>query len=266
MTRNDIIVPRKDFEINHILDCGQIFRYEINNSHSIVYALDKKAILYNKSKDECIIECEDKEYFQNFFDLECDYGKIKNKLIDLPFMKDAIKFGHGIRILRQDIFEMIISFIISANNNIPRIKSIINKLCINGRFPSIDNLLDYTIDDLKKVGLGYRADYIYNTVRILKNNDINLNEVHNLDGNQANKYLTQNLKGVGPKVADCILLFAYHKMDVFPVDTWIRKVYKDIYSDITSDKQMRTRLISTYKDLSGFAQQYLFYHKRELNK
>ncbi len=263
MISNDIIVESQDFNIKDILTCGQVFRYELNPSHAVVHSLDKKAVIYNKSDSEIVIESEDREYFHNYFDLDTNYSLIKQSLADMPLMRDAIKFGSGIRILRQDAYEMMISFIISANNNIPRIKGIISKLTSGDHFPSASELADYTLSDLKGIGLGYRADYLYKTSRTLIGGDFDMQKPLSLDGNTANKYLTDNLQGVGPKVADCILLFGYYKMDVFPVDTWIKKVYNDIFGDNLSPKVMRNKLISLYGDLSGYAQQYLFYNKRE---
>lgn len=265
MQDNDIIVSRQDFNIKDTLTCGQIFRYELLDNHAIVHSLDKTAILYNKSDNEIVIESQDSEYFRNYFDLDTDYSVVKSALRDMPFMNDAINFGSGIRILRQDPYEMIISFIISANNNIPRIKGIISKLSIGEHFPTAQELTEYTLADLRAVGLGYRAEYLYKTSHTLISGEFDITKPIILDGTSGNKYLTDSLTGVGPKVADCILLFGYHKMDVFPVDTWIKKVYNDIFRDCLSPKVMRTKLIDLYGDLSGYAQQYLFYNKREGN-
>ena len=265
MQDNDIIVSRQDFDIKDTLTCGQIFRYDIQDSHAVVHSLDKTAIVYNKSDSEIVIESQDRDYFRNYFDLDTDYSAIKSALHGKPFMDDAISFGSGIRILRQDPYEMIISFIISANNNIPRIKGIISKLSNGDHFPSAKELASYTLSELRAVGLGYRADYLYKTSRTLIGGDFDIAKPIILDGASGNKYLTDSLIGVGPKVADCILLFGYYKMDVFPVDTWIKKVYNDIFNDNLSPKVMRTKLIDLYGDLSGYAQQYLFYNKREEN-
>lgn len=266
MKDNDIIVSRQDFDIKDTLTCGQLFRYQLFDNYAEIYSLDKKAILYNRNANEIVIENEDKEYFSNYFDLQTDYSAIKQALTDKPFMADAIEFGSGIRILRQDIYETIISFIISANNNIPRIQGIINRLCNGEGFPTAKELAEYSENDFKKIGLGYRASYLVKTTATLLSNDFDINYPNTLNGLEANKYLTSKLTGVGPKVADCILLFGYHKMDVFPVDTWIKKVYSDIFGDNVSPQKMREKLINTYGEYSGYAQQYLFYNKREDNK
>lgn len=262
MNNNDIIVSTKDFNVNQTLECGQLFRYKILDSHAVVYTGNKKAILYNKSSSEIVIENEDKEYFYNYFDLQTDYSKIKNDLADKPFMRESIQNGYGIRILKQDIIETIISFIISANNNIPRIQGILNKIAKNNVFPSLDELASFSEQDFKAIGAGYRASYLEKTIKILLNEKFNISTPYSLNGDNANKYLCDTLVGVGPKVADCILLFAYHKMDVFPVDTWIKKVYADIFGEQISPNKMREKLIQTYGNLSGYAQQYLFFNKR----
>lgn len=262
MINNDIIVEAKDFNINQTLECGQIFRYKIFDNHAVVYTGSKKAVLRNLNSNEIIIENEDKDYFNNYFDLQTDYQAIKNQLIGKPFMNNAIKNGSGIRILRQDILETIISFIISANNNIPRIQEILNKIAKNNIFPTIDELANFTEQDFKNIGAGYRASYLTKTIKILADKNFDILMPYSLNGNDANKYLCDNLYGVGPKVADCILLFSYHKMDVFPVDTWIKKVYQDIFGEEIAPSKMRNKLIETYGNLSGYAQQYLFFNKR----
>lgn len=262
ITDNNIIVERKDFEIKHTLECGQLFRYKDCNTHYELRSLDKKCILYNKNKNEIVIESEDKNYFHNYFDLDTDYSEIKHNLKSLPLMAESISNGYGIRILRQSPFETIISFIISANNNIPRIQKIIEKICINDAFPAPSELAQYNEQYFSDIGAGYRARYLASTAKKLADKEFDIDIIHQLNGMDANKYLCSNLLGVGEKVADCILLFGYHKMDVFPVDTWIKKVYQDIFKTNTNAKAMRKQLIDTYGELSGYAQQYLFYNKR----
>ena len=116
------------------------------------------------------------------------------------------------------------------------------------------------------MGAGYRASYLQKTIKILLDNKINLSLPNDMNGIDANKFLCDNLIGVGPKVADCILLFAYHKMDVFPVDTWVKKIYEDLFRQTTTPKIIRQKLIDLYGDNAGYAQQYLFYHKRNGSK
>ena len=168
---------------------------------------------------------------------------------------------------------MIISFIISANNNIKRIQLIIENICkrfgnrINDyyAFPTLKELEKASEEDFKGCGAGYRAKYLYKVVRELQN--FNINEIYRLESENAiEKLLT--LSGVGPKVADCILLFGFNKQDCFPVDTWIKKVYNEYFAKEKTEnvKQIRKKLVSIFGNLSGYAQQYLFYYKRSLDK
>ena len=265
-----IITELEDFDIRHILDCGQIFRYEkLDEGQYRVYSMDKTCLV-TQSEDKAVIESDTPDYFVDYFDLKRDYGAIKEKLKGKPFMIDAIEYGHGIRILNQDKWEMLISFIISANNHIPRIKGIISRLCANlGKrmgdyysFPTPEAMASKDEDFYKAIGAGYRAKYLATTARQVLDG-FDLDAIDSMDGNAANKKLC-SLMGVGSKVADCILLFGYHKQDVFPVDTWIKKVYKDVVGDdVDNNNIIRRKLIDIYGEYSGYAQQYLFFNKRE---
>lgn len=268
-----IELSTKDFDIRQILDCGQIFRYEkIDEGKYFVYSLDKRCLV--EQKDDCVkIYSKDKEYFWHYFDLDRDYSEIKDMLRQKPFMANAVEYGSGIRILNQDRWEMLISFIISANNHIPRIKGIIRRLCDRlGKdmgeykaFPTAQSMASEGEEFYAELGAGYRAKYLADTARRVAQG-FDLECIENMQADKANKYLC-NLLGVGEKVADCILLFGYHKSDVFPVDTWIRKVYKDIFGETCDNKKIiRERLINLYsKELAGYAQQYLFFNKRDMN-
>lgn len=271
LEKNSIIIKDLScFDIRHILQCGQIFRFHENADGSFtVYSLDKRAIVM-QDENQAVITTDNPDYFVKFFDLDRDYAKIKENLRDKPFMSEAIEYGKGIRILNQDKWEMLISFIISANNHIPRIKGIINRLCERlgenmgdyYAFPTPERMAQMDGSFYASIGAGYRAPYLASTARAVVDG-FDLLDIENVDGNEGNKRLCK-LLGVGPKVADCILLFAYHKQDVFPVDTWIKKVYKDVIGDDGSNNNaMRKKLIDTYGEYSGYAQQYLFFNKRE---
>lgn len=263
-----LIISSKDFCIKETLDCGQLFRYKEKDGVYSVISKDKRAFI-SQSEQDIILETDDKAYFENYFDLNTDYGKIKERLKDKPLMKEAVSFAGGIRILKQDLFETVISFIISANNHIPRIKSIIERLCEalgeekDGfyAFPKPSRMAEKNADFYFKLGAGYRADYLADTARKI-DSGFDINAVFEMDLEEASKHL-QKLKGVGEKVADCILLFGAGKTQAFPVDTWIKKVYSDIFKDAVTNKQMRQKLMSLYGSDSGYAQQYLYYYKRE---
>ena len=274
---NKIIVHNHNsFNAEHIIECGQVFRYKKTVFGYEVYSLNHKAIVYCQ-KDNTIIECDDVNYFINYFDLDTDYDKIKLELKHDEMLQEAIKFGYGIRILKQNNIEAIINFIISANNNIPRIKKIIENICTHYganmgdyfAFPTLSQLSSIPKEFFTKSGAGYRADYLNTPIQNLAN-DFNVNDIYSLPAEQAVKKLL-TLKGVGPKVADCILLYGFAFKDVFPTDTWIIKVFNDYaktFSDnkglvsITNPVQMRNYFVTKFKHLSGYAQQYLFYYKR----
>lgn len=264
------ILELEDFNINQILDCGQIFRYSISANTAIVHSKDKQAIV-ESFNDKVIIFTSDTDYFENFFDLQTDYSRIKEVLKEDSFLSSAIDYGYGIRILKNDVFEIIISFIISANNNIKRIKKSIETLCEKfGKnmgdyfaFPTLDELKKATIDDFLLAGLGYRSSQMFETVQKLTLKDIE--DLKTKSHQQQFEFLT-SLKGVGEKVANCILLFGFGIKNVFPVDTWINKVYNKLTNSIEKDRKKITReLTSRYKDLSGYAQQYFFYYFRDNN-
>lgn len=263
-----VIEESNDFDIEHILDCGQVFRYHKEGSYYSLCAKDKNCLLH-KENDRVIIETVETEYFAKYFDLYRDYGEIKRELSCYVGLNDALQYGGGIRLLNQDPLEMIISFIISANNNIPRIKGIIDKLCkgygekIDNffAFPTLGQLSEATESFFKSIGAGYRASYLVRAIRQLK--DFDLNEIFTLDTVNARKKLV-SLCGVGNKVADCILLFAYKKTDLFPMDTWSQKVYWALCMPQTDKiNEMSNNLVARFGKLSGYAQQYLYYYYRQ---
>ena len=220
----------------------------------------------------------------DYFDLDTNYDKIKEELSKVDEnMKKSIEHGEGIRILNQDLWEMIISFIISANNNIPRIKGIIEKISkkygkpikfnnkIYYTFPTPEELSVATVEDLRNLGLGFRDKRVYETTQMVFNGEIDLKELEKIGNtNELRKRLLE-FPGVGPKVADCVMLFALKRFDSFPIDVWVRRVMNDLYiknEDETkvTKKQIEKIAKEKYGDLAGIAQQYLFYWKREENK
>ncbi len=262
------IIGLEDFDIIQTLSCGQIFRYTIDGDTAIVYSLDKKATIHF-DQEKLEIFTDDIDYFYNFFDLDRDYSEIKRQLRQDKMLRDAVDYGHGIRILKNDFYEMLISFIISANNNISRIKNSINYLCSNFgedkgdyyAFPTLKSLKTATIYDFRLAGLGYRAEQMFDTVQRLTEHE--LQTIKTQDRESQFRFLT-SLKGVGEKVANCVMLFGLGNQSVFPVDTWINKVYNHLTGTTTTDrKKISKELSRKYKDLSGFAQQYFFYYFRD---
>lgn len=265
-----IIKNTKDFDISHILECGQVFTYKKNAENDYdVYSLDEFANV-KKIGDEYIIYTKNPKYFVNYFDLDTDYSAIKKDIAKNDYIKKAINYGSGIRILRQNLLEVIIGFIVSANNNISRITKTMQKIREYGEkkdnyyaFPTLSRLNDITIQDFKDMGAGYRAEYLYQTIRQL--NDVDLPKTKQWDTQKLKKWLL-SLYGVGPKVADCILLFGYGRCDCFPVDTWIEKVYIDIFKTKQSRLKISSDLVQYFGKNAGYAQQYLFFYKRSFDK
>lgn len=280
------IVDLTSFELKDIFDCGQCFRWnkQLDGSYigiikNNVIKVSKKGKYINfKSVGEDNLE----EIVNNYFDLNRDYEQIKNILSQIDDnMKESIKYGEGIRILNQDIWETIISFIISANNNIPRIKGIIekiskkygNKIIFENEeyytFPTIEELSKASVDDLRKLGLGFRDIRVYETTKIIKNKIIDIEYLKNEKDFEKVRNELLKLPGVGPKVADCILLFSELKrLEAFPIDVWVRRVMNELYihnNDENKVKKEQIKKIANEKfgNLAGIAQQYLFYWKRE---
>lgn len=272
----------KDFNPKHIFECGQAFRWYKEDGGSYTAIHKEKVINVKKENDDIIFSNTNEEDFQNiwydYFDLQTDYNKIKKELSKDPILRESIKFGEGIRILNQDPYETTISFIISANNQIPRIKKSIELISknygnfideYNGikyySFPEPEVLANANEKELEeKCKVGYRAKYIVNTSKMIYNKEVNLDELHNMATNDA-KEILMKLPGVGPKVSDCILLFSLNKNDAFPVDVWVKRVMEHFYlKEDTKLKDISKYAEEKFGPLAGFAQQYLFYYAREM--
>lgn len=253
------------FDVKETLDSGQVFRFREEDGVFTLNASCHKAII--KDLDgRYEFTCDDADYFYNYFDLNTDYKEIQDSLKDENTLLDAVNYGKGIHILKQDTEEMIYSFLISQNNMIPRIKAIIERACVKMgedmggyfAFPKTEKWAEMSVDFYKSIGAGYRAEYLKRTGESLIS--VDLNEWKNLPTEELRGRLL-SLHGVGRKVADCILLFGFNRLDVFPVDTWIKKVFRDEYPTLSPEKMSKT-LVERYGDLSGYVQQWLFYYKR----
>ena len=281
-----ILRNQNSFELKDIFECGQCFRWNRQEDESYTGVI-KNAIINVKKENENIIftaKCDGdiKEIIEYYFDLKTNYEDIKQKLSNIDkYLKTSVEYGKGIRILNQDLWETIISFIISANNNIPRIKGIIERLSEkygneiewDGKkyytFPSIEQLKDVTVEDYRRIGLGFRDVRLYETTKMILNKEVDLEELKKNSNTQEVRNELLKLSGVGPKVADCILLFSdLKRFDVFPIDVWVRRVMNDLY--IKKDNETKVNKTEIEKlaeekfgDLKGLAQQYLFYWRRE---
>lgn len=264
------------FNVYDTLNCGQVFRFYQKGDCYFVFSKDKTARLESKN-GVVTIESLDEDYFKNYFDLDRDYGKIVSDVClcnNQKVVASARKYS-GIRILKQDVEEAFFSFLISQNNNIPRIKSTIEKLCARfGKkrdflgeqfftFPASCDFAAANIDDLKGAGLGYRAEYIKEAAQKIIDGEIDFSAFSALSTDELKRQLLK-IKGVGDKVANCVTLFGFNRGDSFPVDTWIEKIYREDFDGKLSDRVKISRyFLDLFKENSGYAQQYLFYAKRE---
>ncbi len=281
-----IIKNIDSFELKDIFDCGQCFRWNVEEDGSYTGVFGNNVLNVKKENYDIIFEgiCENdiKETVEEYFDLKRDYTEIKNKLSKIDDnMKTSIEYGKGIRILNQDLWETIISFIISANNNIPRIKGIIERLSKKyGKeieykgikyytFPTAEELKNVSVKEYRELGLGFRDIRLYETTKMILEGKVDLNKLRKNPNTIEVREQLLTLSGVGPKVADCILLFSNLKrFEVFPIDVWVRRVMNDLYikqddENKVSKKQIEKLAEEKFGNLAGLAQQYLFYWRRE---
>ncbi len=276
----------KSFNLEHIFECGQCFRWNKEKDKSYT-GIFKENVLNVKQEGEDFVfrgicKGDIKEEIEEYFDLSRNYEEMKSKLEKIDeSMAISIKYGEGIRLLNQELWETIISFIISANNNIPRIKGIIERLSAkygkeiiyNGKiyytFPTPEQLKNASVEDYRKLGLGFRDVRLYETVHMVLDGKVNLEKMQKEKDTLKIREELLSLSGVGPKVADCILLFSTLKrLEVFPIDVWVRRVMNELYiknpdENKVNKKEIKRVANEKFGTLAGIAQQYLFYWKRE---
>ncbi len=258
-----------DIDLTHIFECGQCFRWVPDGPDAYTGATGSFAARVSLEGGSLTVDATggSEDFWRRYFDLDTDYGAIKRKLADSePLIQAATEYGSGIRILNQDPFETIISFIISQNNNIPRIRKNIESLCaaygepIEGSrlhaFPSPEALAGAEVCDLAELRLGYRCAYIKASA-----------ERYLEEGCPRTREELLAFHGIGPKVANCIMLFGLRDTAAFPVDTWVKQIMNDMYGfDIRDTKGMQAFAAEKYGDLAGYAQQYLFYYYRDRSR
>lgn len=285
MEQEYILENCKSFEPEHIFECGQCFRWNKQEDGSYTGIFKQNVVNVKKADNKIIFRGICKENIKDecikYFDLNTNYGNIKSKLSNVDnYLKTSIEYGEGIRILNQDLWETLISFIISANNNIPRIKGIIERISKSYgekivwdkaeyyTFPTPQELSKASVEDLRNIGLGFRDVRVYETTKIINENPNKLKEIE--DEKDVNKLREELLKfpGVGPKVADCVMLFStLKKLEVFPIDVWVRRVMNELYIKNDDETKINKKEIeelakTKYGNLAGIAQQYLFYWRR----
>ena len=249
-------LTQQQLSLKDTLPSGQCFRFsEQDGIWTVKAGVGENLRVLKVSQDDLSPITED-PFWAHFFDLETDYENLKKEFSKVsPLMKRACDYAPGIRILNQDPWEALCSFVVSQNNNIKRIMGIIDRMCSfygGGGFPTAKALADANEDDLRMLGLGFRAPYIVNTARAVYDGEIDLDKLRTMDIDQARAILMK-VKGIGPKVADCALLFGLHRLDCFPMDVWMKRVMATCFAG--QDK-------SIFGPCAGVAQQYLFHFAR----
>lgn len=256
----------KDLDLEQTLDCGQSFRWKKQNDGSFKGVAYNKSVSMNMQGDTLYIDNSTKEDFEkiwkNYLDLDLDYGKIRKDISKIhPVLKDAAKYAPGIRILQQEPYEALCTFIISQNNNIKRIKGIVERLCESFgeqlqdgeyTFPKAEVIAQLTEEDLSPLRAGFRNKYIIDGAKKVASGEVNLEICKTLPYEEARAELMK-IKGVGVKVADCTLLFGMHRIEAFPVDVWMRRAMEKLFPDMTAED---------FGKYAGIAQQYIFHYSR----
>ena len=254
-----------DLDLAQTLDCGQSFRWTEREDGSFEGIAFGKFVTVKLEENTLYIENADKADFENiwydYFDLSLDYGKIRDEISKIhPVLCEASKYAPGIRILRQEPYEALCTFIISQNNNIKRIKGIVQRLCesfgekIDGgyAFPTAEKMSLLSPDDLAPLRAGFRNRYLIDAAKKVTSGEVDLEKCRNCDYDEARAELMK-ITGVGVKVADCTLLFGLHRIEAFPVDVWMKRAMEKLFPNMKPDD---------FGEYAGIAQQYIFHYSR----
>ncbi len=254
------------FSLSQTLDCGQCFRWVENDDGTFTGVVKNKVAVVSYKDGILSITQKDKvdeKLWREYFDLDLDYSDIKEKLSKMhPVLEEASSYAGGIRILNQEPFEALITFIISQNNNIGRIKGIVQRLCENFgesidcehyAFPTPERLASLTVDDLAPIRAGFRNRYIIDAAQKVYSGEIELERIRTIDYEEARKELMK-ITGVGVKVADCVLLYGLHRLESFPLDVWMKRALKVLFLGMKGDE---------FGEYGGIAQQYIFHYSRK---
>ena len=271
----------KPFKLDDTVTCGQIFRFfQLEDGSYDIILKDRVINVFMDDNYLCVSSNNDdnlEKVVRDYFDLDNDYDVMNDFLKNSDSkLINAVEFSRGLMMIKQDPFETVMEYIISANNGVPQIASALNNIAKKyGKkvefknkeyylFPQYKDLKGVTIEELRECKVGFRDKYLKAMIDKLNNNEIDLDEFYNLNTKEALDKFMQNV-GIGPKVASCILLFAYQKYDVFPIDTWVKKVMKNDY-EIEGERNIREFATKTYGKYSGIAIQYLFNYGRNKAK
>ncbi len=273
------------FNLKYTVECGQCFRWEkvIDEDNTYIGVIKDRVIKIRQNDNKVFVSSNNMENLEdvikNYFDLYTDYKSIEEEISRIDDnVNKAVKNTTGIRILNQDFFETLVSFIISANNNIPRISKSIKeiskrygkKIIFENKeyflFPTPNELKNVSEEEFRQCGVGFRAKYIKNTVKDILDLKVDINNINDIDTKELREVLIK-MQGVGPKVADCILLFSCSRKEVFPIDVWVERVMCNLYFNETG-RVMKKKEILEYADnnfgkYAGVVQQHLFHNIRE---
>ena len=262
-----LISGLQDFSLREILDCGQCFRWLPQDGDETRWsgiAMGKRLEIRKLGEGEFLFlgtnQQEFEEIWENYFDLQTNYAALKSALCCDPVMAEATTYAPGIRVLRQNGWEALCTFIISQNNNIKRIRGIVERLCecfgepVDGGFdfPTAERLSQTTLEDLAPLRSGFRAKYLLDAAKKVSSGVVDLSAIPSMTYEEAQAHLRQ-INGVGPKVADCALLFGFYRLDAFPMDVWMKRAMATLYPDGLPENILPYR---------GIAQQYLFHYAR----
>ena len=267
-TGRGIEVPLTDtFHLEETFGCGQCFRWRKQEDGSFAGIAFGKYCRISEDREGGVIvfhkieSAEFEQLWAPYFDLDTDYASIRSRLAALePVMAKAAEFAPGIRILRQDPWEALCSFIISQNNNIPRIQGIVDRLCENFgepveggfAFPTPERMAQLTAEDLAPLRSGFRAKYLCSAAQLVADGTVDLRALYILPLPEARAMLMQ-IHGVGPKVAECVLLYGFHRMECFPMDVWMKRAMAVLFPGKDS---------CLFGADAGMAQQYIFHYSR----
>lgn len=259
------LFPVTDLNLKQTLDCGQSFRWEERPDGSFIGTAFGKTVTARMEKDTLYLDGapvkDAKAVWTDYFDLNFDYAAVRDALSRLhPVLKEAAAFAPGMHILNQDSWEALCSFIISQNNNIKRIKGIVARLCeCFGEqkggiysFPPPQTLAKLTPDDLAPIRCGFRAGYLLDAAQKVACGEIDLGQIRKMEIGKAREALMK-IKGVGPKVAECALLYGMHRLECFPLDVWMKRAMARLFPDLVPED---------FGEYAGIAQQYIFHYSR----
>ena len=272
-----MLLKVNNFNLYDTVTCGQIFRFVEEEDNSFTIVLSDRVVNLKLVDDNLIIDSNNMDNIENviidYFDLKFDYSSINDIFMNIDKNnKVLIDSCLGLKMINEPRFEVIISYILSANNGVPQIRNTLNniskkfgkKVVFRDKeyylFPSVEDLKNATIEDYRECKAGFRDKYIFEIVNKILNKEFDIDSIDNMNSSEAMEYLMSN-KGIGEKVASCILLFGYHRFDVFPIDTWVKKYMKEKY-DTDSIKDIRKIMSEKYKENCGLYIQYIFHYNR----